>query len=75
MSIVSQSIAPNAISIPAPTSLVARVLVAAAVKAETWTQRRKTRMHLRELTPELLQDIGVQQTDAINEINKPFWKA
>ena len=40
-----------------------------------WDQRYRQRRALRELSPEILQDIGISQEDALLEAAKPFWKA
>ena len=40
-----------------------------------WDQRYQQRRALRELSPELLRDIGISESDARLEAAKPFWKA
>lgn len=39
-----------------------------------WSQRRRTRMHLRDLDPGLLKDVGLTPDDARLEGAKPFWR-
>ena len=74
MTLVSQPTPLNTIVIPAPSTLVARLLVASAVKVETWVMRRRTRKHLRELPDHLLQDIGLTYVQKDMECRKMFWK-
>ena len=39
-----------------------------------WVSRSKDRRYLANLSPRLLQDIGLEPFQAQAEINKPFWK-
>jgi len=41
---------------------------------DIWKERSRQRKALTQLSPYLLKDIGVSRSDAINEIQKPFWK-
>lgn len=41
----------------------------------TWQRREQQRRHLRELNPELLQDMGFSDDDVAQEVRKPFWKS
>jgi len=75
MTLVSRTLPHASITIPAPTTLVARILVAIAVKVETTNMRRATRKHLRDLPDHLLNDIGVTHHQAELERRKFFWKA
>ena len=43
-------------------------------KLHLWRERSRQRKALTQLSPYLLKDIGVSRSDAINEIQKPFWK-
>ncbi len=63
------------IAIPAPHSVLARVLVRAAVVAATWDQRRRTRKHLRDLPDHMFNDIGLTAEQAQSEAAKYFWRA
>lgn len=47
----------------------------AARQIAIWDQRYRQRRALRELSPEILQDIGVSREDALLEAAKPFWIA
>ncbi|WP_322889032.1 MULTISPECIES: DUF1127 domain-containing protein [unclassified Yoonia] len=46
-----------------------------AVIVTTWDLRRRTRVHLRDLPPHLLRDIGLDHPAAMAEVSKPFWRA
>jgi uncharacterized protein YjiS (DUF1127 family) len=46
-----------------------------AVMVTTWDLRRRTRAHLRDLPPNLLPDIGLDDPTARAEASKPFWRA
>jgi len=39
-----------------------------------WGERSRQRKALTQLSPYLLKDIGISRSDAINEVQKPFWK-
>ena len=39
-----------------------------------WRERSRQRKALTQLSPYLLKDIGISRSDAINEVQKPFWK-
>ncbi|MEQ8695546.1 MAG: DUF1127 domain-containing protein [Bauldia litoralis] len=41
----------------------------------TWLDRYAQRRQLARLDPRMLKDIGVSQTDALQEARKPFWQA
>jgi len=41
---------------------------------DIWKERSRQRKALTQLSPYLLKDIGVSRSDAINEVQKPFWK-
>jgi uncharacterized protein YjiS (DUF1127 family) len=40
-----------------------------------WTARRRHRGTLRALDDHLLDDIGITRTRALQEADKPFWRA
>jgi len=40
-----------------------------------WRQRSYERQALAGLSDQLLRDIGLTRCDAMNEANKPFWRA
>ncbi len=69
------STAPQMISIPAPTTVVARGLVTAAVTVEAWNLRRRTRKHLKDIPDHMLFDIGLTRDEARTEASKYFWRA
>lgn len=54
---------------------VAGLAVRFAVVVTKWDMRRRTRMHLRDLPPYLLNDIGMDRHAALAEASKPFWQA
>ncbi len=41
---------------------------------QIWRERSRQRKALTQLSPYLLKDIGVSRSDAMNEVQKPFWK-
>ncbi|PRY74999.1 uncharacterized protein YjiS (DUF1127 family) [Yoonia maritima] len=55
--------------------LMARAAVRFAVAVTKWDMLRKTRRHLKDLTPHLLNDIGLDASTAQAELSKPFWQA
>lgn len=75
MTLVSHHLPLNTMIIPAPTTLAARALVTIAVKVETWSMRRRTRQHLRDLPEHILFDIGLTREQATLEASKYFWRA
>ncbi|WIV52086.1 DUF1127 domain-containing protein [Marivivens sp. LCG002] len=75
MATVTNILPLNTIVIPAPTTTVARALVATAVAVETWAMRRSTRKHLKDMPDYLLQDIGLTHVQADQETRKVFWRA
>ena len=42
---------------------------------KTWQKRGQERAELARMTDRDLHDIGLTRLDAINEIDKPFWRA
>lgn len=63
------------ITIPAPTFVVSRGMIAVAVKMDTWATRRKTRKALRDLPEHILFDVGLTREQARTESAKYFWRA
>ena len=57
-----------------PMALVTQSMAAARQTFRTWRDRATTRRALRELTPEMLGDIGVEPYDAMREAARPFWR-
>lgn len=57
--------------IPAASVLALRV----AVVLSKWAMRRRTRLHLRNLDPHLLRDIGLTPVEAEHEAWRVFWRA
>ncbi len=41
---------------------------------EMWSERRRQRLALRELSDHVLKDIGLNRSDAEREAAKPFWR-
>ena len=41
----------------------------------TWRKRKAGRYVLRHLSPHLLVDIGISESERFIETNKPFWRA
>jgi len=39
-----------------------------------WGVRQRTRTHLKELSPHLLEDVGLTEAQARYEANKRFWQ-
>ena len=52
-----------------------KAIAAARQNCRIWKMRATTRRALRELSPEMLHDIGVDHVDAVREADKPFWRA
>ena len=42
---------------------------------KTWARRSADRRYLAEMPYYMLKDIGMEPHEAMNEANKPFWKA
>ena len=57
-------------TLPAPS----RIAVQVAWCYLLWTQRRKSRVRLRELDDHMLNDIGLSPREAFDEARKPFWR-
>lgn len=56
--------------IPAASLLAVKV----AVVLSKWATRRRTRLALRELTPDQLRDVGLTPADASLEARRVFWR-
>lgn len=52
----------------------ARVAVRVAYLLLVWSERRRGRHRLRDLSPHLLRDIGRTEAQAHTESRKPFWR-
>ena len=57
-----------------PMVLVTQSMAAARQTFRTWRDRATTRRALRELTLEMLGDIGVEPHEAMREAARPFWR-
>ena len=55
-------------------SRAAKSLVSFERALRTWRTRARTRRALRELSPRLLDDVGIDRIHARQEASKPFWK-
>ena len=51
----------------------ASLLSRAWVTLGLWRERARQRMHLAEMSPQMLEDIGVSTAAARAESGKPFW--
>ena len=49
------------------------VLARAWATITLWRERARQRMHLAEMSPQMLEDIGVSTAAARAESGKPFW--
>lgn len=58
-----------------PLPPLSRLVVTLALTVAAWELRHRSRKHLTRLSPTLLQDIGLDATDASTEAAKPFWRA
>ena len=54
--------------------VMAHLAVAFAVLITKWSQRQHTRKHLRHLTVQQLDDVGLSPFEAHNQANLPFWR-
>jgi uncharacterized protein YjiS (DUF1127 family) len=52
---------------------LANVALRIAVVLTLWTQRRRSRQALANLTDAQLNDIGISRTQAREEAKRPFW--
>lgn len=55
--------------------LAGSLIVRLADHLDLWQQRLRDRDMLRQMTTAQLKDIGVSRADALNEAEKPFWRA
>lgn len=53
---------------------IARFAIVFAAVVTLWSVRRRTRMELKHLEPEILDDIGLSRIQADTEAEKPFWQ-
>ncbi|MFK7937832.1 MAG: DUF1127 domain-containing protein [Roseovarius sp.] len=54
--------------------LISQVAIKVAYVCLLWSQRRRTRMALRDLSDHTLRDIGLTPTQAHAEADKWFWR-
>lgn len=75
MAILTQPLSLDLTALSARTTLapLARVAVKAAVVLMTWDESYRTRQHLKNLTPEQLQDVGLTRAQAARESRRAFW--
>ena len=52
---------------------VAAAVAHAWATLRLWRERSRQRMHLSELSPQMLNDIGVSEKAARHEARRPFW--
>lgn len=55
-------------------SPLAVVALRVAVTLTHWSERRRTRGHLKQLDDHLLRDIGMDRLTATKEANRKFWR-
>ena len=54
-------------------SPLAVVALRVAVTLTKWSERRRTRLHLKALDDHLLRDVGLDRLTAHREANRKFW--
>lgn len=54
-------------------SPLAVVALRVAVTVTVWSERRRTRLHLKHLDDHLLRDIGLDRLTAQREADRKFW--
>ena len=54
--------------------VLAHLAITMAVYLTAWDHRRRSRQTLRNLDVHMLRDIGLSQSTAQTEAEKPFWK-
>ena len=56
-------------------SPLAVVALRVALTVTVWSERRRTRLHLKHLDDHLLRDIGLDRLTALKEADRKFWRA
>ena len=54
--------------------VLAHLAITMAVYLTAWDHRRRSRLTLQGLDDHMLRDIGLTQSTAQTEVDKPFWK-
>lgn len=67
----TQALALNARPLPP----ISRALVSLALTVAAWELRHRTRKQLAQMPKHMLQDIGLSESHADREAEKPFWRA
>lgn len=67
----NQALALNAQPLPP----LSRVLVSLALTVAAWELRYRTRKQLAQMPRHMLRDIGLSESHAETEAEKPFWRA
>lgn len=67
----TQAVALNAQNLPP----LSRVVVALALTVAAWELRYRTRKQLAQMPKHMLRDIGLSESHAELEAEKPFWRA
>jgi uncharacterized protein YjiS (DUF1127 family) len=57
-------------TLPSPVQALVRLADVVA----TWERRARERKSLQEMSPHLLNDLGITRLDANREAEKPFWR-
>ncbi len=52
---------------------LSEILIWAAARIARWSQRSRTRHHLKDLPPHVLRDVGLTRAQAEAESMKRFW--
>ena len=67
----NQALALNAQALPP----ISRVAVSLALTVAAWELRYRTRKQLAQMPKHMLRDIGLSESQAEQEAEKPFWRA
>jgi len=57
-----------------PMARASQTMAAVMQTLRSWRKRASTRRALRHLSYRMLEDIGVEPSEAMHEANKPFWR-
>jgi uncharacterized protein YjiS (DUF1127 family) len=57
-----------------PMARASQTMTEARQTFRTWRERASTRRALKQLSYQMLEDIGVEPSEAMREASKPFWR-
>jgi len=57
-----------------PMARASQTIAAARQTFRTWRERASSRRALSQLSYQMLEDIGVEPSEAMREASKPFWR-